>query len=74
MQLKLSESQKRVMGLILAKKVKAYKDGLDYSYYCPKGGGYIPTSTANALFKRGLFTVDDNGYCNLTELGLTIEF
>ena len=70
-EMKLSESQKRLIGLMRTKQMWFKKDSYGEIYDIK--GQYVSPSTAKALFRRGIFTVDDNGYCNLTELGKTIK-
>jgi len=33
----------------------------------------VPTLTARALLNKGIFTIDNDGLCHLTELGKTID-
>lgn len=71
---KLSDSQKMLLSKLRIKQMKLVKAGdLKWYDWCNHKGN-IPYVTAIALLNKGMFTIDKDGTCHLTELGKTIEF
>ena len=71
--IKLSEPQKMLLTEMRKRQMKLVNNGYLTWYDWVNNKGNIPFVTANALKEKCLFTVDKNGYCNLTHLGKTIE-
>jgi hypothetical protein len=69
-QIKLSEPQKILLDLMRRHQVKYYNGGW---FEFVKGNKYVATVTAKSLLNKGIFTIGNDGICQLTELGLTIK-
>ena len=69
--MKLSETQRELLGMMKEYPMRYVSDG---AYFVFMGTGkYIRTTTAKALLNKGVFTINTEQMCILTELGKTIE-
>lgn len=69
--MKLSENQK----LLLKKmRVRQMRYSAKWGWFdFDNSASNVPTLTARALLNKGIFTIDNDGLCHLTELGKTID-
>lgn len=69
--MKLSETQKELLRVMKVYPMRYVTDG-DYFVFMGTGK-YIRTTTAKALLNKGVFTINTEQMCVLTELGKTID-
>lgn len=69
--MKISETQKELLRVMKIYPMRYVKDG-DYFVFMGSSK-YIRTTTAKALLNKGVFTINAEQMCVLTELGKTIE-